>query len=85
MHLRETREWGAIRLNRCRFVSAMATLRLEARRECEHSPDAIRLMACLVSPQKESVMIKLGKVSVETRGDKSFPPGEIDGAPFTNW
>jgi hypothetical protein len=30
-------------------------------------------------------MIKLGKVSVETRSDKDFPPGEIEGVPFTNW
>lgn len=30
-------------------------------------------------------MIKLGKVSVETRSDKGFPPGEIAGQIFTNW
>jgi hypothetical protein len=32
--------------------------------------------------QKEIVMIKLGKVSEETKGDKLFGPPEDDGAPL---
>jgi hypothetical protein len=30
-------------------------------------------------------MIKLGKVSMETRGSKGSLPEEIEGVPFTQW
>lgn len=58
--------------------------RLEAARECEHSPHAISLMA-VSRNQKESVMVKLGKVSVETRGLKGIEPQEVLNVPFTQF
>jgi hypothetical protein len=30
-------------------------------------------------------MIKLGKVSVETRGFKDYTPGEFEGVPYTQF
>jgi hypothetical protein len=46
--------------------------------------DAIRRMAWPRN-QKESVMIKLGKVSVETRGSKQIVPQEIQNVLFTQF
>ena len=57
---------------------------LEALSECEHSRRAIRPMAFQMI-KRSSVMIKLGKVSVETRGLKGIEPEEIQNVLFTQF
>jgi hypothetical protein len=59
-----------------------AQRRLEAPREYEQPLRAIGSDG-VPTINKEFVMIKLGKVSVETRGDKGELPEEIETVPFT--
>jgi hypothetical protein len=71
------------RSNVAAISNAWCGRRLEAWRKSEHSRNAIGRCADAIG--KESVMIKLGKVSVETRGVKAIYPEEIVNVPFTQF